>query len=34
MKYDNITRATFLKRSNRFIADVNIDGHKQPLLGE
>ena len=29
MKYDNITRATFIKRPNRFIAEVEIDGHKE-----
>jgi len=29
MKYDNITRATFIKRPNRFIADVDIDGSKE-----
>ena len=29
MKYDNITRAVFLKRPNRFIAEVNIDGYKE-----
>ncbi len=29
MKYDNITRAIFLKRPNRFIAEVDIDGHKE-----
>ena len=29
MKYDNITRAVFLKRSNRFIAEVDIDGHRE-----
>lgn len=27
MKYDNITCATFLRRPNRFIAEVEIDGH-------
>ena len=27
MKYDNITRATFIERPNRFIATVNIEGH-------
>ena len=31
MKYDNITRATFLKRFNRFIAEVDIDGHKETV---
>ena len=29
MKYDNITRAIFLNRPNRFIAEVDIDGHKE-----
>ncbi len=29
MKYDNITRAIFLKRPNRFIAEVDIDGHRE-----
>ena len=29
MKYDNITRAVFLKRPNRFIAEVDIDGHRE-----
>ena len=29
MKYDNITHATFLKRPNRFIAEVEIDGQKE-----
>lgn len=29
MKYDNITRATFLKRPNRFIAEVEIVGQKE-----
>ena len=29
MKYDNITRAVFLKRPNRFIAEVNIDDHRE-----
>lgn len=27
MKYDNITCAAFLRRPNRFIAEVEIDGH-------
>ncbi len=31
MKYDNITRAVFLKRPNRFIAEVDIDGHKETV---
>ena len=29
MKYDNITKAVFLKRPNRFIAEVEIDGVKE-----
>ncbi len=29
MKYDNITRATFIKRPNRFIAEVDLGGHKE-----
>ena len=29
MKYDNITRAVFLKRPNRFIAEIEIDGHRE-----
>ena len=29
MRYDNITRATFLKRPNRFIAEVQLDGHSE-----
>ncbi len=29
MRYDNITGATFLSRPNRFIAEVDIDGHKE-----
>ena len=31
MKYDNITRATFIKRPNRFIAEVDIDGHRETV---
>ena len=31
MKYNNITRAVFLKRPNRFIAEVDIDGHKETV---
>ena len=31
MKYDNITQATFLKRPNRFIAEVEIDGQKETV---
>lgn len=29
MKYDNITRAVFIKRPNRFIAEVEVDGQKE-----
>ncbi|MDD5832430.1 MAG: DNA/RNA nuclease SfsA [Clostridiales bacterium] len=29
MRYDNITRAVFLNRPNRFIAEVDIDGHRE-----
>ena len=29
MKYDNITQGTFLKRPNRFIAEVEINGQKE-----
>ncbi len=31
MKYKNISRATFLARPNRFIAEVDIDGHKETV---
>ena len=31
MRYDNITRAVFLKRPNRFIAEVDIDGHTETV---
>ena len=31
MKYDNITCATFIKRPNRFIAEVEINGHKETV---
>ena len=31
MKYKNITKAKFLKRPNRFIAEVEIDGHKETV---
>ena len=31
MKYDNITRAVFRKRPNRFIAEVDIDGRKETV---
>ena len=29
MKYDNIIHAIFLGRPNRFIAEVEIEGHKE-----
>ena len=29
MKYDNIKKASFIKRPNRFIAEVEIDGQKE-----
>ncbi|MCR5597287.1 MAG: DNA/RNA nuclease SfsA [Lachnospiraceae bacterium] len=29
MKYENITKAVFLNRPNRFIAEVELDGHKE-----
>lgn len=31
MEYDNITRATFLSRPNRFIAEVEINGRKETV---
>ncbi len=31
MRYENITRAVFLNRPNRFIAEVEIDGHKETV---
>ena len=31
MVYDNITKAVFVKRPNRFIADVNIDGCRETV---
>lgn len=31
MKYENIKKATFIKRPNRFIAEVDIDGHKETV---
>lgn len=31
MKYPNITRAVFLSRPNRFIAKVDVDGHKETV---
>ncbi len=31
MKYNNIIRAVFLKRPNRFIAEVRVEGHKETV---
>ncbi|MCR5720503.1 MAG: DNA/RNA nuclease SfsA [Lachnospiraceae bacterium] len=31
MKYDNITKAIFISRPNRFIAEVDIEGHKETV---
>ncbi len=31
MIYDNIYRATFLKRPNRFVAEVDLDGHRETV---
>ncbi|MCR5022937.1 MAG: DNA/RNA nuclease SfsA [Lachnospiraceae bacterium] len=31
MKYDNITKAIFIRRPNRFIAEVDIDGHRETV---
>ncbi len=31
MKYDNITKAIFINRPNRFIAEVDIDGHTETV---
>ena len=31
MIYDNITKAKFIKRPNRFIAEVEIDGHRETV---
>ncbi len=31
MRYENITRAVFLRRPNRFIAEVDIDGHRETV---
>ncbi len=31
MRYDNITKAVFLNRSNRFIANVEIEGRKETV---
>ncbi|MCC8151673.1 MAG: DNA/RNA nuclease SfsA, partial [Lachnospiraceae bacterium] len=31
MKYENISRATFLARPNRFLAEVELDGRKETV---
>ena len=31
MRYENITRAVFLRRPNRFIAEVDIEGHRETV---
>lgn len=31
MRYDNITKAVFINRPNRFIANVEIEGHKETV---
>ena len=31
MKYDTITRAAFIKRPNRFVAEVDIDGKRETV---
>ena len=31
MRYENITRAIFLRRPNRFIAEVDIEGHRETV---
>jgi len=31
MVYDNVTKAVFVKRPNRFIAEVNIDGRRETV---
>lgn len=31
MRYDNIIKAVFLKRPNRFIAEVDINGHRETV---
>lgn len=31
MRYSNITRGVFLRRPNRFIAEVELDGHKETV---
>jgi len=33
MRYENITRAVFIKRPNRFIAEVDIEGHRDMERG-
>lgn len=29
MKYDNITKSVFINRPNRFIAEVEVNGHRE-----
>ena len=29
MKYDNITKSVFISRPNRFIAEVEVNGHRE-----
>ena len=31
MKYDNITKAVFISRPNRFIAEVEINGRRETV---
>jgi len=31
MVYDNVIRAEFVRRPNRFIAEVNVDGHRETV---
>ncbi|MCR4868748.1 MAG: DNA/RNA nuclease SfsA, partial [Lachnospiraceae bacterium] len=31
MKYQNITKAVFLRRPNRFIAEVELEGHVETV---
>lgn len=31
MIYDNVTKAVFVKRPNRFIAEVEINGHRETV---
>lgn len=31
MKYDNITQAVFLRRVNRFIAEVELEGRRETV---